>query len=68
MVTHLQRLLNDCGFGAMVQRNAYLSRVTGREIRFLDQLTFDEAHNMIEEFTERRREESAADFKERDEY
>lgn len=44
---YLEILLNDCGFGERVQRNAYLSGELDRDIRFLDNLTLYESSKMI---------------------
>lgn len=53
MVDYLTILLNDF-FGTRVQRNGYLSREADREIRYVDELTFDETKRLIEELKDRR--------------
>jgi hypothetical protein len=47
MLTALEKLLAAQGFSTRVQRNGYLSRMAGRDIRFIDDLTFDEASKII---------------------
>jgi hypothetical protein len=59
MVRFLESLLQDCGFRDRTQRNAYLSGETGRDVRFVDGLTFDEAHRLIGKLEARRTEERA---------
>lgn len=51
---YLPILFNDCGFTTGVQRNAYLETEVGREIKFLDELTFDEARELISKLKTRR--------------
>lgn len=53
MVDYLTILLNHF-FGTRVERNGYLSRETEREIKYVDELTFDETKRLIEELKERR--------------
>jgi hypothetical protein len=36
---YLEILLIDCGFNTRVQRNAYLSRLFQKEVKYLDELT-----------------------------
>ncbi len=51
---YLAILLNDVGFGTRLQRNDYLSGEVERDIKYLDELTFDEAHRLIKELKARR--------------
>lgn len=54
MSNYLTILLTDCGFTTLLQRNSYLSRIANREIKFIDQLTFDEGQKLIDKLEERR--------------
>jgi hypothetical protein len=58
MLLFLDNLFNDVGFTTRVQRNAYLSRELGREIKFLDDLTFEEGRSVINTLKERRDDEA----------
>lgn len=53
-VEFLETLLNDCGFGTRDQRNLYLSQETAREIKFVDELTFEEARGLIDKLLKER--------------
>ena len=44
---YLTELLDDHGFRERVQRNAWLSAETGKEIHYLDDLSKSEASRMI---------------------
>lgn len=44
---YLAILLNDHGYSSRVQRNAWLSAETGKEIHFLDELSKAEASRLI---------------------
>ena len=46
-VKYLEILFNDNGFSMKEQRNAYLSAEFSRRIKFLDELTKDEASRII---------------------
>lgn len=48
MSNYLQILLNDCGYGNIAARKVLLSEVAERAITFIDDLTYDEAHKLIE--------------------
>lgn len=48
MADYLQILLEDAGYHTRRDRNEHLSDVVGREIKFLDELTFDEGRELIE--------------------
>jgi len=45
----IQRLLNDCGYGDLAKRNAYLSAKTERDIKYVDDLRKVEAIWIIDE-------------------
>lgn len=45
---YLLDLLDDHGFTARVQRNAWLSAETGKEIHYLDELSKSEASRLID--------------------
>ncbi len=53
---YLEILLNDCGFTTRIQRNAYLTSEAGREIKFLDELMFVEATELIQALVKKRTE------------
>lgn len=48
MVKYLEQLLIDCRLADRVPRNAFLSRECEREIKALDELTFDETRELID--------------------
>lgn len=50
-VRYLNDLLDVLGFVTRQQRNAYLSRITEREVKFVDDLTLQEATKLIRELT-----------------
>lgn len=50
----LATLLNEVGFGTRLSRNDYLSWEMEREIKYLDELTIDEAKRIIDALMERR--------------
>ena len=50
----LENLLTDCGFGTRVQRNAYLTRECKREVRFLDEISREEAKTLIGQLLDQR--------------
>ena len=45
---YLEILLNQRGYSERVQRNAWLSAETGKEINYLDELTKSEASRLID--------------------
>jgi hypothetical protein len=49
---YLLILLNDCGLGGRVQRNAWLSAETGKDVHFLDDLSVAEASRLIDKLKE----------------
>ncbi len=62
----LDELLIDAGFAAAQRRNAYLTRVVGRPVKYLDELTLREAGALIEVLLARRTEERAEARKSRE--
>lgn len=50
-IEYLEILFIDCGF-SRENRNAWLSANTGRDIKYLDQLTKEEASKFISELKE----------------
>lgn len=62
----LEILMNDCGFGTRLQRNDYLSGEVGREIKYVSDLTIEEAHGMIDKLKARQHEERERNWGDRD--
>lgn len=48
MVKYLEQLLIDCRLADRTPRNAFLTRECEREIKALDELTFDETKQLID--------------------
>jgi hypothetical protein len=57
-VEYLEILLNDNGYSTRILRYDFLSGETGRQIRYLDDLTLDEASSIINGLAERRRDDN----------
>jgi hypothetical protein len=53
MAAYFEELLRRAGFISRLERNLYLSRETERDIKFLDELTYNEVHRLISELEER---------------
>lgn len=54
MTKYLEDLLIDCGMAERSVRNAYLGAETHRPIKYIEDLTFNEAHIIIDELKELR--------------
>lgn len=49
---YLEVLLNDCGFNSRVKRNDYLSRLFGKDVKYLDQLTSGQRSGLVNKLKE----------------
>lgn len=48
-IEFMENLFNETGFDSRLQRNSWLSRELGREIKYLDEITVAEAITVIDE-------------------
>lgn len=55
-ISYLEILFNDCGFNTRQKRNDYLTQRCARVIRFLDQLSLEEASGFITDLKDRKEE------------
>jgi hypothetical protein len=55
---YIELLCNDLGLDTRIRRNAFISREFGREVKYLDELTGNERHRLVEMLKDRRRIES----------